>query len=244
MGLLSRRLSTCRAFVFDFYATLAGDRVPVPPMWRVLGDLGYRSHPELEAIFEPDGFDGSTTPRRGDGHDEWLRANWRDFVGLSGVPPEKEDAVLAHLYAVRDRYRACSLPGARELLSLLRGHGFRLGLCSNWETDIGPYLEQAGLPEFDAVVTSATEGARKPHPAVFSAIVKRLGVMPHEVIFVGDNWRADIAGALRAGMTPVWIRNDRPSRGMTDLVAEFDSVAQLRDALAPLLGPADHQGRP
>jgi len=238
VDLLSKRLAVSRAFVFDFYGTLAGDRVSVPPMWRVLNDLGYRSHPQLEAIFEPDGFDGSVTPRMGDhpGHGDWLRDNWRDFVSLSGVRPGEVDTVLAYLLASRDRYRACPLPGAKELLSLLGEHGFRLGLCSNWESDIGPYLEQAELPKFDVVVTSAMEGARKPHRAPFCAAATRLGLRPDEVIFVGDNWYADIAGSLRAGMTPIWIRNGRPSRDMPELVSEFESVAQLGSTLATLLG--------
>jgi putative hydrolase of the HAD superfamily len=226
---LANRLLAARAFVFDFYGTLAGDAVSVPPMWQVLADLGYASHPELEAVFEPDGFDGTVTSSldHGHGHDRWIESNWRSFVRLSGVPPADVEAVLAHLLRVRGAYRAQALPGVHDLLRLLRSRGIRIGVCSNWENDITPYLAQAGLVGIDAVATSVGVGARKPHPMIFAAVCDQLGIDPADGVFVGDNWHADIVGALRYGLTPVWIRGSRPSRALHSHVLEFDTVAEL-----------------
>lgn len=226
---LEERLLAARGFVFDFYGTLAGDAVGVPPMWQVLADMGYASHPELEAAFEPDAFDGTVTSSldNGQGHDRWIEDNWRGFVRLSGVPSADVDAVLAHLLRVRAAYRARAMPGAHELLRALRSRGVLIGVCSNWENDITPYLEQAGLDDIDAVVTSVRVGARKPHPMMFASVCDLLGLAARDGIFIGDNWNADITGALRYGMTPVWIRGSRPSRDLRSHVLEYETLHEL-----------------
>lgn len=222
-------LRSARAFVFDFYGTLVEDDVSVSPMWEDLNRLGYNSGPDLQAMFEPDGFDGSTTPDFGSNpsHDDWNKANWRQFVRLSGVPPENVDAVLEHLLGRQDAFRAKAAPGALEILELLRRHDRKIGLCSNWESPIGRYLKQAGLPRFDAISISADVGARKPHIAVFRDVCAKLGVDGAGAVLVGDNWSSDIVGALRAGMTPVWIRGQKATRGLSHLVAEFPTLPEL-----------------
>lgn len=234
---LEHRLSSAKAFVFDFYGTLVEDDISVPPMWHHLNQLGYASHPELEAIFEPNAFDGLVTPPwHGDpNHDAWLRANWRQFVRLSGVPEAKVDNILQELMAVQDTFRAKAVTSAHTVLRLLRQRGIRLGLCSNWEHPIQPYLEQAGLPEFDAIAVSAELGVRKPNTIMFCYVCSQLEVALEEAVFVGDYWPADVVGALRAGMTPVWIRHYRPSRGLTHLVAEFDTLIELETYLTRIL---------
>lgn len=88
MRSFEQHVRCAKAFVFDFYCTLVVDAVSVPPMWQHLNELGYRSNAALQAIFEPDAFDGCLTPSftTKPSHDEWLLSNWRRFVELSGVP--------------------------------------------------------------------------------------------------------------------------------------------------------------
>jgi HAD superfamily hydrolase (TIGR01509 family) len=51
---------------------------------------------------------------------------------------------------------------------------------------------RAGLREaFDAVVTSAGCGWRKPHPGIFEAVAGRLGVAPVDLVHVGDDPATD-----------------------------------------------------
>jgi putative hydrolase of the HAD superfamily len=234
-GRVERALQTARAYVFDFYGTLIDDDPSVPPMWAYLNELGYGSHPELEAAFEPNSFDGMLTPRAdGDpSHDDWLNAGWRRFLELSGVPAPELDATLARMLERRHNFEVRAAARVPELLALLSERGVKLGLCSNWETPIGPYLERAGLLEgFDSIVTSSECGARKPHAAIFEHVSAELGVEPGATVFVGDSWTADVVGALRAGMIPVWLRLGRPSRGLAGIVAEFETVAELEAALS------------
>jgi len=227
-------VSAWTTVVVDFYDTVAEDAAPVPALWEDLVALGYRGHPELQAMFEPDAFDGSLTPAAADEpqHQEWLLENWRRMLVLCGVPDKHLGATLDHLLTLQRRWSAKASPGAVDFITLLRDHGYKVALCSNWEDDIAPYLSQAGLPSFDAVVTSAEVGARKPHRRIFEEVLARVGSRPEDCVFVGDNWDSDIVGALRVGMAAVWLRRDRATRGLFPLVAEFDSILDLREEFA------------
>jgi FMN phosphatase YigB (HAD superfamily) len=234
---LTTDIRAAKAFVFDFYNTLVEDDISVPAMWQQLNQLGYSSGPELQAMFEPDAFDGCTTPNFHSipNHDEWYRSNWRRFVLLSGVPDHLVDSTLSQLLDLQDEFTSKSVAGAASILNLLRLHNLKIGLCSNWESPIARYLDQAQLPPFDAISISAEVGARKPHVAIFNDICSKLSVDPSEAVFVGDNWCTDIAGALRSSLVPVWIRRGRRSRGLPHLVMEFDTLPDLETYLGQLL---------
>lgn len=93
--------------------------------------------------------------------------------------------------------------GSLTVLSRLRERGFRLGLLSNYSLGeaIRASLAKLDLHRwFDAVVVSGDLGWVKPHPEVFREAARRLGLPPAEILYVGDNPRADIAGAKAAGM--------------------------------------------
>lgn len=223
---MHRRLGRARAFVFDFYGTLIEDDATVPPMWCFLRELGFDSHPELEAAFEPNAFDGCRTPTHA-AHDAWFDAHWRAFLRLSGVPRAREDVTLARLLCRRQKFAVRRVAGVERLLAMLRERHVALAICSNWETPIEPYLERARLAPFDAIITSRACGARKPHPVIFSEACRQLGVEPAEAVFVGDTWEVDVIGALRAGLQPVWVRHGRPSREVARHVVEVDSISDL-----------------
>lgn len=230
---LTMDFRSTKAFVFDFYNTLVEDDVSVPPMWQHLNQLGYNSSPELQAIFEPDAFDGCTTPNShsNPSHDDWICTNWRQFIRLSGVPDHLLDSTLSQLLILQNEFRAKSNPSVTSIFKLLRLYDMKIGLCSNWESPIEPYLKQASLPPFDAISISAEVGARKPHATIFHDICSKLKVTPSDVVFIGDNWSTDIVGALRSGLTPVWIRHGRASRDLSHLVVEFDTLSDFENHL-------------
>lgn len=206
-------------------------------MWETLNELGYQSHPELQAMWESDAFDGCLTPSfHSDPHyDEWRRDNVRQLVRQSGVPESLVESTLSMLLEIDSRATKKAAPQALSILQLLRQHDKKIGLCSNWDYRIEPYLEQAGLPEFDGVTVSAEIGARKPNAAAFRDICSKLGVSPRDAIFIGDNWATDIIGALRSCMVPVWIRHHQTPRPVLSHTIEFDTLADfeihLREAL-------------
>ncbi|WP_373557416.1 HAD family hydrolase [Streptomyces sp. CS227] len=63
---------------------------------------------------------------------------------------------------------------------------------------------------FDTVVTSFELGWRKPNPAAYRAVMRELGADPGAAHFVGDTYRADRLGAIRAGIRALLI--DPPRR--------------------------------
>lgn len=94
---------------------------------------------------------------------------------------------------------AGATPEVINFLRRLLTKGFRIGLISNndeervlrFNRDLGlPYLAKAG----------------KPKRRGFLALVRRLGLKPDAVIFVGDQIFTDIAGAGRAGLYTILVQ--------------------------------------
>jgi putative hydrolase of the HAD superfamily len=114
--------------------------------------------------------------------------------------------------------RCCQLiPGTREMLASVAGR-YRLGLVSNFThpAAVEQILACVGIEQFfDEVLISGHLGIRKPHPAVFAELTRRLALAPADIVFVGDELQADIFGAQGAGMRTVWMtyrqRLQRPS---------------------------------
>lgn len=134
------------------------------------------------------------------------------------------------------------------LLAGLRGRGFRLAVLSNWPlaATVDRYVEAAGWStQFEAIVVSQRVGTIKPHLAIFRAAETEMGLGPadrHSILHVGDDWAADVVGAIQAGWRAAWVRarpedsplpSSEPSDAGTvapDL--ELEDLARLPEALA------------
>jgi len=93
------------------------------------------------------------------------------------------------------------------LLELIR-RGIRLGVVSDApRLQVWMRLCALGLQHvFEAVVTFEDTGERKPAPAPFREVLRRLGVDPHEAMMIGDWAERDVVGAKGLGMTTVFAR--------------------------------------
>lgn len=127
------------------------------------------------------------------------------------------------------------LPGAEELLAALVGAGLRLGIISNrmYGGDLLLNdLDYFGISHyFSSLVASCDVGFMKPNPALFRRALDDLGVSPEEALLVGDDPRADVEGALAAGMRAIWVRRpptrtDEPPRGVPSVTA-LDEVLPI-----------------
>jgi putative hydrolase of the HAD superfamily len=77
----------------------------------------------------------------------------------------------------------------RPVLNLIRQlHGrYQLAVLSNFPPGLDEWLADWGILElFDVVYCSGDEGLIKPDPAVYNLTLKRLGVLPHEAVFIDD----------------------------------------------------------
>jgi len=100
-------------------------------------------------------------------------------------------------------------PGVPELLSDLK-QTYRLGLYTNgpsflqWQKINSLAFDQL----FDAIIVAGDVDIYKPDPQAFSMLSKELCIDPGQMLFVGDNFEADIEGAHHAGMYTAWIKHD------------------------------------
>jgi phosphoglycolate phosphatase len=130
------------------------------------------------------------------------------------------------------------LPGAHELLALLRERGIKIGLCSNKPRIFSQaLLEHLGVASlFDAVLGPEDVPRPKPAPDMLLAAVRRIGLNPAQVLYVGD-MVVDVLTARAAGV-PVWTvptgseafaalcdaKPDRMLRDLEELVADLRSL--------------------
>jgi FMN phosphatase YigB (HAD superfamily) len=80
----------------------------------------------------------------------------------------------------------------------------------------------------DALITSEDVGVLKPDPAIYQVALQRLQASPAQTVMVGDNWSADVLGALAVGIRPVWLNRFGAAR-LLPHVAELTSLEPLAE---------------
>lgn len=119
-------------------------------------------------------------------------------------------------------------PEIYEVLDILK-EKYKLGIITNgFSTVQREKIKTVKITDYfdDIVVSGETEFA-KPDPQIFFMSCKNLGVKPEEAVYVGDYYPNDIIGAIRSGITPIWI---------TDSLKEHEEykgirVSRLKDIL-------------
>ncbi|GEM_PF-789564 len=89
---------------------------------------------------------------------------------------------------------------------------YRLAVLSNYPIPecIKQSVERIGLDRYmDAVLVSGDLGVIKPSRRIFGELLTALDLPPEQVLFVGDDWTADVVGARSSGMPCVYITNGR-----------------------------------
>ena len=76
----------------------------------------------------------------------------------------------------------------------------------------------------------------KPDPRIYRLALERLCGRPAEAVMMGDNWAADVVGALGVGIRPLWL-NRFARRRVLAQVAEIAGLAPLAPVLAKIQGP-------
>ncbi|MFC4161063.1 HAD family hydrolase [Chitinimonas lacunae] len=99
------------------------------------------------------------------------------------------------------------IDGAAELLQALRAAGVAVAVVSNnLEQEQRDKLAHLGLDRLiDLLVTSERVGCAKPAPAIFQTALRELDVPAQAAVMVGDNWQADVAGAVTCGLKAAWL---------------------------------------
>jgi HAD superfamily hydrolase (TIGR01509 family) len=166
--------------------------------------------------------------------------NYRDVAGLStqaafvriGV---KHDEVTALTSAKQAHYRAAltgleALPGARDLLELLRDRGAHVAVVSSASRASAlQALAVTGLAPWAGILIAAEDvAAAKPAPDPYLAALRLLEAKPAHSIAIEDA-PSGIASARAAGLRVIGLHH-HSLRGLSDLY--FSSCGALAGALA------------
>jgi putative hydrolase of the HAD superfamily len=131
-------------------------------------------------------------------------------------------------------------PHAQMTLLELAKRGIRLGVVSD-APRLQVWLRLCGLGlqhVFDAVVTFDDTGERKPAPAPFREVLRRLGVDPPEAMMIGDWAERDVVGAKSLGMKTVFARyGDTFDTKVSGADYDVDDVFELVRIVDALNGP-------
>lgn len=202
-----------KAVTFDDWLTLrhpVGQREDIiHPILEVLKEQGleFDDREFLERYFRADGEYRRTL-------EETLRESMLDDIVSSvlmtcGCDPEDigmvvEEAVDWWLKTRGYRW----FPGAKRTLRKLRERGYGLGLISNTHWRILRDLREELKELFDVVTLSYEHGYAKPHPSIFLATLRRLGIDSMDCLHVGDDPIADVGGAGGVGMKTAFLNRE------------------------------------
>lgn len=96
------------------------------------------------------------------------------------------------------------------LMNELKTYGIKIGILTDLTAHIQyRKLSKLGLTEIiDYLVTSEEAGAEKPSDKMFNLMLNKLGLLPEEVLMVGDSPKKDIEGARKAGIEGILVGNN------------------------------------
>ena len=118
--------------------------------------------------------------------------------------------------------------GAHEALDYLKTK-YRLHIITNGP-DVVQYrkLQNAQLAHyFESVTNSEIAGVKKPHPQIFNHALNKVNVTAQQSIMIGDNYQADIMGALNVGMHVIWFNCNQEQQNIKNEIFQINQLKQL-----------------
>ncbi len=210
-----------KGITFDWWHTLA--ETPWPDydahMRKIRVERILEAFSDRGLVVEPD-----VLYRAYDRHTDLLIEKWKthvdlsgeeqihaflEFAGLDATDADLLDALAASFGdAIRSKLPIL-YPHIAAVLATLKRQGYRIGLISNtgrtWGRFLRPIQDDLGIGKyFDDRVFSDELGVRKPEPGIFESALSHLGLRPEQVVHVGDDLEADVAGSKALGLRAVW----------------------------------------
>lgn len=206
--------------LFDYGDTLVWEPVPdFPRGWRAVfqyvtenpdGVTPEQAHQLADGLWRRFSASRSLSASRKGG---WEIHEWQQLrtvleaLGLRASLPLSELECVLMDHACQSHL----FPHVEETLDSLRGLGIRTGVISNigWSGQALARRLDKLLPghSFEFVIASSEYGIRKPDPLIFQIALKKARLPAAKVWFCGDSWEADILGAFKARLFPVWVQS-------------------------------------
>lgn len=133
------------------------------------------------------------------------RESIRTALRRAGEDPALADPAFEAFFEERQRVTLYddALPALKWL-----SERYPLVAVSNGNADI----HKTGVGRwFRTAFNARAFGSGKPHAPIFRAAAASVGLLPRDVLHVGDDAELDVVGALNAGMQTAWlVRDERP----------------------------------
>ncbi len=219
-----------RAVLFDVYGTLfisasgdiGSDAIEGGALRKAFNMLDLPAPPAEGALQRNIRLRHEEAWRRGIAYPEVdIRDVWRDVLGPAFPASDETIEELAVIYECLVN-PVWLMPGMRECLDLLRSKGLLLGIVSNaqfytpllFEALAGAAPETLGFTP-SLCAWSFELGFAKPSPDLVAAPLRALaanhGILPHEVVMIGNDSRKDIAPAFNVGCKTIQFAGDARS---------------------------------
>jgi len=229
----SNTFRKCKGILFDYGGTLDSDGERWPDRFYALYEKAGMEFPREEikrAFYHAEDRCYADSKVRALGLRALMAAHvqWQ-FEALGVKDRERERALADTFCAVSER----SMLRAARLLRRAMSR-YRLGIVSNFYGNLTAVLTEAGLLEFFAVVVdSNVVGIQKPDPEIFRLALTQLGLLAHQVIFVGDSFERDVIPSKELGMRTVWLKG--PGAGLVSAGEADARISSLTDLEALIL---------
>ena len=234
------KISGIRAVIFDVYGTLvvsgsgdvgsANDGDKASKIGEAFAAVGWHPPvldiPQYASLLQSE-IKRSNDPRRNENcpkPEVDIVDVWRNVLVAAGLDSLATDSTQCVRFAAEYESRAnptWPMPGASELLGVLRDRKIPLGIVSNAQIFTIPLVEDltgGDLAEtgFDLNLSVFSNRFRqaKPGPRLFQVLcdgLRRLDIAPHEAIYVGNDMLNDVWAARQAGLRTAWFAGDRRS---------------------------------
>ncbi len=142
----------------------------------------------------------------GNGADVMMTRALTWALGREPQPEEQHDAraLFDKYYAETVEAGSTLFPQVKETLAALHAKGLPLAIVTNKPTPfVAPLLQSLGIADYFSLIIGGDDVVvKKPHPAAIFLVLGRFGVLPGQLLFVGDS-RNDILAAQAAGVPNV-----------------------------------------
>jgi putative hydrolase of the HAD superfamily len=136
----------------------------------------------------------------------WVEYTRRRLIAV-GASPEWAGEHAANVSAhMGEMYKPDSIvpDDVRRTLPVLKEAGYYMAVISNRDKPFLDIMESHELaPYFEFSLAAGEVESYKPDPGVFEHGLGLANLTAQDVVYVGDNYYADVVGARRAGLVPV-----------------------------------------
>jgi putative hydrolase of the HAD superfamily len=164
-----------KAFIFDFGRVISSQK-PLSLFRSYENDLGLAPESLNQIMFSSPLWREALLGRK------TAKEFWHSIGPELGLKSHEE------IVEFRRRYHSDESINSEVLNLIQQLHNrYKLAVLSNSPPGLDRWLADWGIIElFDVIFCSGDEGLIKPDPAVYNLTLQRLGVLPHEAVFIDD----------------------------------------------------------